>query len=156
MNRPLRRSVLLALAALPVALAAPAAAARSRVPEVVVYKNPSCGCCGQWVAHMQANGFAVTVREVADPGVVRAEQGLADVFASCHTALIDGYVLEGHVPAADVKRLLVLRPNAVGLAVPGMVVGSPGMEMGARIDPYEVLLVDRSGQSSVFARYPGA
>jgi hypothetical protein len=149
-----RRTLLLALCALPAALPLPALASSGNPGEVLVYKNPSCGCCGQWVAHMQANGFSVTVREVADTSVIRAKHGLADEFASCHTALVEGYVLEGHVPAADVKKLLASRPAAIGLTVPRMVVGSPGMEMGGRVDPYEVLLVGRNGRANVFARYP--
>jgi hypothetical protein len=118
-----------------------------------VYKNPDCGCCGEWVRHLQAAGFAVQVTEVSDTAQTRKKLGMPDKFGSCHTAVADGYLLEGHVPAADVKRLLARRPKALGLAVPGMPAGSPGMEAGSRKDPYQVLLVDRSGGASVFARY---
>jgi hypothetical protein len=100
------------------------------MPKVVVYKNPSCGCCGEWVKHMRANGFRVETREVADVSLIRRDNAVPDFLASCHTALVGGYVIEGHVPAADVQRLLRERPAVKGLAVPGMVAGSPGMEQG--------------------------
>ncbi len=139
------------MAALPLARALPAIAAP---PAILVFKNPSCGCCGAWVEHLQAAGFSVSAREVDDTSLVRRRLGLAEKYGGCHTATVAGYVLEGHVPAADVKRLLASGPPALGLAVPGMPVGSPGMEAGSRVDPYDVLLVDRSGQASVFTHYP--
>ena len=105
---------------------------------------------------MQAAGFSLTVKEVEDTGAVRRKLGLPDRYGSCHTATIGGYVIEGHVPAADVKRLLSSRPVALGLAVPGMPLGSPGMEIGDRVDPYDVVLVDRAGQATVFSRHPGS
>ena len=148
-----RRNLILALAALPLSQALPALAA---APAILVFKNPSCGCCGAWVQHMRAAGFNVSVKEVDDTGAVRRKLGLPDKYGSCHTATMAGYVLEGHVPAADAKRLLASKPVAIGLAVPGMPVGSPGMEVGNRVDPYEVLLVDRVGRSTVFSRYPGS
>ncbi len=138
------------------ALALPARAAPPRLPVVEVHKSPTCGCCGAWVEHMQAAGFEVRVHEVENTAVARKRHGMPDKFGSCHTAVVAGYVVEGHVPAAEVKRLLSLRPRAIGLAVPGMPVGSPGMEMGSRVDPYAVLLVDPAGRESVFARYPAA
>lgn len=141
------------MAALPLSTALPALAA---APAVLVFKNPSCGCCGAWVEHLQAAGFSVSVREVEDTAPVRRKLGLPEKYGSCHTATVAGYVLEGHVPAADVKRLLATKPVALGLAVPGMPVGSPGMEVGDRVDPYAVLLVDRAGQSTVFSRYPNS
>ena len=131
----------------------PAAAARL-TPEVEVFKSPSCGCCGQWVEHMRASGFVVKVTEVTDTAATRKRLGVADRFASCHTATVGGYVLEGHVPAADVKRLLATKPKALGLAVPGMPPAAPGMDIPGRKDPYQVLLVDASGTSRVFANYP--
>lgn len=103
---------------------------------------------------MKAAGFSVTVTDVNDTTAARKRYGLPDRFGSCHTAIVAGYVVEGHVPADDVKRLLALKPPAVGLAVPSMPVGSPGMEQGSRKDPYQVFLVDRSGRESVFATYP--
>ncbi|WP_022979105.1 DUF411 domain-containing protein [Ideonella sp. B508-1] len=140
---------LLALAgvARPVRAAAP-------LPAVQVYKNPSCGCCGAWADHMRAAGFPVTLHAVDFPGAIRRQHGLPDRFASCHTALVDGYVVEGHVPAAEVKRLLTSRPRAVGLAVPSMPPSSPGMDVPGRQDPYQVLLVDAQGRETVWANYP--
>jgi len=122
--------------------------------EVVdVYKNPSCGCCGKWAEHMQQNGFQVRIHEVADASVVRRDSGIPATAGSCHTAKVGGYAIEGHVPAADVKRLLAQRPKAVGLAVPGMPMGSPGMEQGNMKQAYEVLLVKSGGATEVFAKH---
>jgi hypothetical protein len=147
----IRRRLLLALAALPLAHGRLTAAVS---PKVLVYKSPSCGCCGAWVEHMRAAGFSVTAEDVSDTAPERKRLGMPGQFAACHTASVEGYVIEGHVPAAEVRRLLASRPDAIGLAVLGMPLGSPGMEVDDRIDPYEVLLVDRRGQSSVFAHYP--
>lgn len=124
-------------------------------PTVEVWKSPTCGCCKDWVSHMQSSGFSVTVHEVDDAtkSALRQRLGLADKFGSCHTATVDGYVVEGHVPASDVKRLLKERPSAVGLAAPGMPIGSPGMDgpvYGGRKDAYAVLLVQKDGSSRVF------
>lgn len=140
----------LALAALP----ARAVRAESPVP-VTVWKDPSCGCCNDWIAHLEAHGFAVTAHDEGNAGR-RAELGLPARYGSCHTALVDGYVVEGHVPAADIRRLLAERPEALGLAVPGMPIGSPGMDApayGGRRDAYAVLLVDRLGGHRVFSAY---
>jgi hypothetical protein len=121
--------------------------------ELRVFKSASCGCCGAWVDHMKAAGFSVKVTNVDDTTAARKRAGMPDHFGSCHTATIAGYVVEGHVPAADVKRLLATRPKAIGLAVPDMPPGSPGMEQGGRRFPYDVLLVDLSGRASVYASY---
>lgn len=145
-----RRSLLGALATLPLLQTLPAQAAS----KVQVYKNPSCGCCTAWVDHLKAAGFTVDVTEVDDTAPVRKRLGMPDRLAGCHTGIVEGYALEGHVPAADVKRLLASKPQAVGLAVPGMPVGSPGMEYGDRKDRYQVILVDRKGRETVFATYP--
>lgn len=123
-------------------------------PEVHVFKSPTCGCCGAWVEHLRAAGFAVKVTEVDDTTAARKRLGMPDRYGSCHTATVAGYVLEGHVPAAEIKRLLAMRPKAVGLAVPGMPPSSPGMDVPGRKDPYQVLLVEATGQSTVFASYP--
>ncbi|WP_294636248.1 DUF411 domain-containing protein [uncultured Aquabacterium sp.] len=152
----MQRRALLQFALGAVALSTLPAQAGAGLPEVEVFKNPSCGCCGAWVDHMKAAGFSVKVVEVPDTGPVRQRLGMPERFGSCHTATVGGYTLEGHVPADEVKRLLKTRPRAVGLAVPGMPIGSPGMEMGPRLDPYKVLLVDRTGQATVFASYPRA
>lgn len=148
-----RRRALQGLAAGALAAAAPAFAAAS-LPAVEVFKSPHCGCCGAWVEHLVAAGFAVKVTEVDDTTAARRRLGLSDSYGSCHTATVGGYVVEGHVPAAEVKRLLASRPAALGLAVPGMPPSSPGMDVPGRTDPYQVLLVDKQGRSSVFARYP--
>ena len=136
----------------PFAMAAAAPAAEAGV--VQVWKSPTCGCCGGWVEHLRAEGFEVEVHDVADLRDVKAENGVTDDLASCHTALVDGYVVEGHVPAEDIRRLLAERPDVAGIAAPGMPVGSPGMEVpGRAADPYEVVAFTRDGGRSVFARH---
>lgn len=122
--------------------------------DLAVYKTPTCPCCDGWIAHMRQAGFAVTVTILDDLRPLRISRGLPDALASCHTGLIDGYLIEGHVPATDVVRLLAERPTAVGLAVPAMPLGSPGMEtpQGHR-DPYDTLLVLPTGSTRVFARH---
>jgi hypothetical protein len=127
------------------------ASAQPALPTVAVYKNPDCGCCGDWVKHLQANGFRVETRETGDLGPIRRKYGVPEALASCHTALIGGYVIEGHVPAADVKRLLREKAKVIGLSVPGMVVGSPGMETGPA-QPYATIAFDERG-SRVYARH---
>ena len=120
---------------------------------VRVWKDPDCGCCNQWIAHLRRYGFDVTVND-SGTEAARARAGIATRYGSCHTALVEGYAVEGHVPARDIQRLIKERPNAIGLAVPGMPNGSPGMEQGGRADPYSVLLLHKDGSSSVFASYP--
>lgn len=148
-----RRHLLTAVAGAAAAAALPSLAANA-LPQVDVYKSPSCGCCGAWVDHLKAAGFPVKVIEVDDTTVTRRRYGLPDKFGSCHTGIVNGYVVEGHVPAAEVKLLLAMKPKAIGLSVPGMPVGSPGMEVGDRRDPYDVFLIDKSGRETVFAHYP--
>lgn len=152
----MKRRNILSLALGAVALAAIPAVAGTALPQVEVFKSPYCECCGAWVEHMKAAGFAVKVTLVNDTTAARKRLGMPDKFGSCHTATIGGYVLEGHVPAVEVKKLLAAKPAAVGLAVPGMPAGSPGMEVGTRQDPYKVFLIDKSGQETVFASYPKA
>lgn len=123
------------------------------LPAVEVFKSPYCGCCGAWVEHMRGAGFTVKVTEVTDTTAARKRLGMPDRYGSCHTATVGGYVLEGHVPATEVKRLLAAKPNAIGLAVPGMPPSSPGMDVPGRRDPYDVVLVSNGGHS-VFASYP--
>ncbi len=125
----------------------------AQTPNVTVYKSATCGCCKNWAAHMQENGFGVDARDVPDLIAFKQQYGVKPQLASCHTAVVEGYVIEGHVPAEDVKRLLRERPDAWGLAVAGMPVGSPGMEQGDRRDRYQVLLVDKQGNTSVYASY---
>jgi len=121
--------------------------------EATVYKTPLCGCCDDWVAHLRDAGFAVEVRERSNLTDVKRAHRVPPSMASCHTAMIDGYVVEGHVPVADIQRMLRERPEAAGLAVPGMPVGSPGMELGERRDAYTVWLLE-SGRASPYQRYP--
>ena len=127
---------------------APAAAG-----EIAVWKSPSCGCCGKWVEHLRANGFRVVVHETDDLAPVKQSQGVPQNLQSCHTAEVDGYTIEGHVPAAEVKRLLAERPKARGLAVAGMPLGSPGMEQGSAREAYDVMLFDDQRRQSVWRRY---
>lgn len=148
-----RRHFFGSAAALATLVTLPTQAAPS-APEVRVFKSPTCGCCGAWVVHLKAAGFSVRVAEVPDAGVERKRLGMPERYGSCHTATVGGYVLEGHVPAEDVKRLLASKPKAIGLAVPGMPQSAPGMDVPGANDPYQVLLVDASGQSTIFARYP--
>jgi len=118
--------------------------------EVTVYKSPTCGCCGEWVKHLRANGFTVAVHEMDNVPPIKARAGIPSALESCHTALVGGYAIEGHVPGQDIRRLLRERPAARGLAVPGMTAGSPGM--GGRPERYDVILFEDGGQS-VYARY---
>ena len=127
-------------------------------PETVtVWKTPTCGCCKDWVIHLRTQGFNVVTNDVNDTAPIRQKLGLPAKFGSCHTAQVGGYVLEGHVPAQEVKRLLREKPVAIGLAVPGMPVGSPGMEMKGEMlgvrDAYDVLLVTADGNSRVYESY---
>lgn len=121
---------------------------------LVVHHDPNCGCCGKWIDHMEQHGFAVEAILETDMNGVKRELGVPGNLPSCHTATIGGYVVEGHIPAADVQRLLEERPDAKGLSVPGMPLGSPGMEYGNRRHAYDVLLFDDSGNTSVFNHYP--
>ena len=148
-----RRTLLMGALLLP--LARTNAAAR---PLVEVWKSPTCGCCKDWVTHLEANGYPVKTYEVSESAKAtkRLALGMPEKLGSCHTALVQGYVLEGHVPANEIHRLLVERPRALGLAVPGMPVGSPGMDGAAyagRKDAYSVLLVQRGGTSRVYQDY---
>lgn len=125
-------------------------------PTIQVFKSPSCGCCGAWVKRLQANGFLVTTQDMEDVSAIAASAGVPDQLRSCHTALVDGYFVEGHVPDGDVHKLLRERPNARGIAVPGMPIGSPGMEQDGRREPFETILVLRDGSSRTFVRHPHA
>lgn len=145
-----RRTTLL----LPLLAFLPAAFAATPTP-VEVWKSPTCGCCHDWIAHLQSNGFSVTTHDDGNTDA-RVHLGMPVRFGSCHTAVVDGYAIEGHVPARAIRRLLKERPRAVGLAVPAMPVGSPGMDGPAyrgRKDPYDVLLVARDGTSTVYQSY---
>ncbi|MGQ9365108.1 DUF411 domain-containing protein [Azospirillum sp. ST 5-10] len=153
-----RRTLLLAGAAgavllggvavgIPALTSAPAAAGTV----VEVWKSPTCGCCGGWIDHMKAAGFTLRVHEMDDVWPLKAEKGVPETMGSCHTAVVDGYVVEGHVPAADVRRLLTERPAVKGLAVPGMPQSAPGMDNPG--EPYEVLTFGGAGGPTVYARH---
>ncbi|MDR0737262.1 MAG: DUF411 domain-containing protein [Zoogloeaceae bacterium] len=124
------------------------------LPTVTMYKNPSCGCCGAWAKHLQNAGFSRPQSHAAtDMSTARRALGMPEKYASCHTAKVGRYLLEGHVPAADIKRLLREHPDAIGLAVPGMPMGSPGME-GGKAETYDTLLILKDGSARVFQRHP--
>ena len=132
----------------------PASGAQDALPSVTVYKSPTCGCCSKWIEHMQANGFAVKSLDVQDVGAIKNQYGVPANAGSCHTALVGGYVVEGHVPAASVKRMLTEKPRIRGIAVPGMPLGSPGMEVPTgQVDRYDVVSFDRTGTVRVFDRH---
>lgn len=120
--------------------------ASEHVADIIVYKSPWCGCCTGWVDHMKENGFSVKVVEQEDLSPIKRHYGVPDNLESCHTAEVEGYTIEGHVPASDVMKLLAVRPDAKGLAVPGMPIGSPGMEQGDEKEPYPVVLFGKDGQ----------
>ena len=135
----------------PIALIACAEAVSASVLEVA--KTPWCGCCTAWIERMQQAGFTMKVREVEDTGPIATAAGVPANLRSCHTTMVDGYVIEGHVPAADIRRLLAERPDALGLSVPGMPLGSPGMEAGDRRDRFQTVLIMRDGRHKVWATH---
>ncbi|OCK58242.1 DUF411 domain-containing protein [Bradyrhizobium sp. LMTR 3] len=143
-HRIARRSFLGAIAA--VAAGRTIVSAFAAIPVVTVHKDPNCGCCSGWVDHLRAAGFPVEVHDAADLAPIKQQHGIPPELAACHTAVVNGYAIEGHVPALAIQRLLAERPNAKGLAVPGMPVGSPGME-GGTPQPYTVVLFGPAGQS---------
>jgi hypothetical protein len=118
---------------------------------MIVYKDPSCGCCGKWVAIMKKAGFDIAIRDTADMQSIKRRYKVGDDLVSCHTALVGGYVVEGHVPADLIQKMLKEKPKVLGLAVPGMPMGSPGMEGGTK-EAYEVLTFDLAGKTTVYAR----
>lgn len=126
--------------------------ANAAMPVIDVYKSATCGCCTAWIEHLRANGFTVNAHDVANPSDYREKFGIPQALGSCHTGMVKGYAIEGHVPASEIKRLLVEQPKAKGLAVPSMPMGSPGME-GHRSDPYDVLLVHANGHYSVYRHF---
>jgi hypothetical protein len=144
--------ILTAVLAVAVVLMAAAVIHPARAADVTVYKSPWCGCCAQWIGHMRSHGHAVAVHDMEDLDTIKKMSGIPEALQSCHTAFVAGYVLEGHVPAEDVARLLAERPKARGLAVPDMPGGSPGME-SAEAEPYEVLLFQADGGAQVYSRH---
>lgn len=156
MNTPMtRRAAITALGGLAATLHAPSSWATENLPRIKVSKDPSCGCCSAWIDHVRAAGFSADVVDLSDMNPLKARLGVPRALTSCHTAEVAGYVIEGHVPAEAIQRLLLEKPQARGLAVPGMPVGSPGMEVpGTTPDTYDVILFGPSGQTT-FARYTG-
>ena len=127
-------------------------------PSIHVLKDPNCGCCSAWIEILERDGFSVTTEDSAGTLLMRhkAENGIPQAMISCHTARVEGYMIEGHVPTADIRRLLATRPEAVGLAVPGMPYGSPGMGPESRREAYDVFRIRRDGSTEVFSRYDAA
>jgi hypothetical protein len=151
-----RRQLVLALGLLPLlSFAQPGPA--PGLPPIEIWKEPTCGCCGDWIAHVEASGFKVFVN-VGGTAAMRARLGIPSTMASCHTARIGGYALEGHVPAREIRRLLREKPAAAGLAAPGMPIGSPGMDTASyqgKKNPYSVMLVARDGSAKTYQKYEG-
>lgn len=148
-----RRTVLIGVLAIALQ---PAAFAKGEKATIEVWKGPTCGCCKDWISHMTSNGFAAVTHDTGNADA-RARLGLPAKYGSCHTATVGGYVIEGHVPASEVRRLLKEKPRALGLAVPGMPIGSPGMdgsEYKGRRDAYQVLLIGRDGTATPYRSYP--
>lgn len=153
-----RRAMLLGSALVLSAAALPAAATATSAGTIHVLKDPNCGCCTAWIQTLAPAGIAATVELTSPASLARAKQqgGIPPALQSCHTGMIEGYVIEGHVPAADILRLLRERPEAVGLAVPGMPWGSPGMGPETEREAYDVILIGKDGETRVFSRYPAA
>lgn len=128
-------------------------AAQTPKPQMTVYKSATCGCCSKWVAHMQANGFEVKAIDVDDIDAVKRQRGVPNAAASCHTAVVNGYIVEGHVPADAVKTMLKTKPAIVGIAVPGMPMGSPGMEVpGGQKEAFDIVSFDKTGKTAIYQK----
>jgi hypothetical protein len=155
-KHPLRTTALvaslLALALTTAAVRTSPPDASAKKPVITVYKDPSCGCCKNWIEHLIKHGYRVDAKDSPNMTEIKHTMGVPTGLAACHTALVNGYLIEGHVPAADIDRLLVQKPKIAGLAVPGMPMGSPGME-GGTAQRYQVLTFDKSGKTTVFASH---
>ena len=123
------------------------------IKEMKVYRSPTCGCCGKWEGHAKQSQFDLNDNVTDDMDAIKKRLGVPEKLASCHTAIVGGYVIEGHVPAADIEKLLATKPNIVGIAAPGMPLGSPGMEMAGKADAYQVVSFDKDGNIAVFAQH---
>ncbi len=132
---------------------APTGALKESKMDIVVYRSPTCGCCSKWLEHLKKHDFKVLDNVLDDVQSVKDKYAVSAALASCHTAIINGYVVEGHVPASDIKSMLQNKANIKGLAVPGMVTGSPGMEMGDRKAPFKVISFDKDGQLAIYKTY---
>ena len=156
MKKDLRRTFALGAAFLALTLttgaAAPSVNAAPNEPKITVYKDPSCGCCKSWIAHLIKHGYRVDAKDTPEMAEIKRTLGVPEALTSCHTAVVNGYLIEGHVPAEDIAKLLKEKPKVAGLAVPGMPMGSPGME-GPRQQHYQVLSFDKNGKTKVFASY---
>lgn len=148
-----RRNIMKLAGAAIAGLTLPSAAARAGLPELVAYRNPGCGCCMKWAFGLQADGFLVKMIDDADLALRRAEAGVPADLAGCHTAFLGNYIIEGHVPSEDIVRLLKEKTDALGLAVPGMPLGSPGMETSGKADTYDVIVFKADGSRAVFASH---
>ena len=152
-RRRLATAASIALAGLLLSAAVPSHESRVPVVSIVVYKDPNCGCCKSWIEHLRKHGFEVVSHDTPNMQEPKVTGGVPDKLQSCHTAFVNGYVVEGHVPAADIQRMLTEKPKIAGIAVPGMPTGSPGMEVGNRVDKYDVIAFTRDGKTSVFAKH---
>ncbi len=135
-------------------VAAPVILHHNPAQPLTVFRSASCGCCGQWLEHIKAAGFTVRDEITENIAAIKRQYGVPSNLASCHTAIVAGYVIEGHVPAADIQRLLTENPKVVGIATPGMPIGSPGMEMGNQREPYTVVSFTADGKTATFADHP--
>jgi hypothetical protein len=155
MNMPITRFLKWSLVLVPayvISVTVAAGQSKPALPSMTVYKSATCGCCSQWIEHMKAAGFTVKALDVDDIEVTKKTYGVPATAESCHTAIVGGYVVEGHVPADAVQRMLREKPAIAGLAVPGMPIGAPGMEMGGRKDPYNVVAFDKAGKTTVYEK----
>jgi hypothetical protein len=140
---------------LPTATLQPSSTAADKPIDIVVYRSPTCGCCGKWMEHLKENNFNVKEIRTGEVQEIKDKYGVTQEMASCHTAIVDGYVIEGHVPANDIKTLLKTKPKVVGITVPGMPTGTPGMEMGDEKEAYDVMSFDREKHYQIFTSYKG-
>jgi hypothetical protein len=156
MKKDLRKTLVLGAALCALLLttgaATPPASSSPKAPTITVYKDPSCGCCKNWIEHLIKHGYHVDAKDTPNMSEIKHTLGVPDGLTACHTAVVNGYLIEGHVPAADIARLLREKPKVAGLAVPGMPMGSPGME-GSQKQHYQVLSFDKNGKTKVFASY---
>ena len=146
------KSVLLA-AAFSIFALGTAIASDGLVKDIVVYKNPDCGCCTKWVRYLESHDYNVTIEHTRNLSEVKKRLGVPENLSACHTAVIDGYVIEGHITHRDIQRLLLFRPEVTGIAVPGMPIGTPGMERGSSKQPYDVMTFDDQGNVEVFVKH---
>ena len=147
------KTILLAVAFSLLAASTSFASEDGLAKDIMVYKNPTCGCCTKWVRYLESHGYNVTIEETRDLFEVKQRLGIPEKLAACHTAVIDGYVVEGHITHRDIRRLLSLGPDVKGIAVPGMPVGTPGMEMGDTVEPYNVVSFDQQGNMKIFVKH---